>query len=87
MPGRFVRTVRSMGLAVSLFALASGTGEAASPAAGVVISNTVTAQYSDPQGLSYGVQSNTISVSIAAIAPSSAPSRLASRPLATPSSA
>src|SRR5947209_6916760 len=67
MPGRFVRTVRSMGLAVSLFALASGTGEAASPAAGVVISNTVTAQYSDPQGLSYGVQSNTISVSIAAV--------------------
>ena len=67
MPGRFVRTMRSMGLAVSLFALASGTGEAASPAAGVVISNTVTAQYSDPQGLSYGVQSNTISVSIAAV--------------------
>ena len=66
MPGVFVRLVRSMGLAVPLMATAMGTGEA-SPAAGVVISNTVTAQYADPQGLTYGAQSNTITVSVASV--------------------
>jgi uncharacterized repeat protein (TIGR01451 family) len=66
MTGVFARLVRTMGLAVSLLAAAAGTGEA-SPAAGVIIMNTVTAQYSDPHGLTYGVQSNTVSVSIAAV--------------------
>ncbi len=66
MPGVVGRLARAMGLAVSLIASAAGRGEA-SPAAGVVISNTVTAQYSDPQGLHYGVQSNTIAVSIAPV--------------------
>jgi uncharacterized repeat protein (TIGR01451 family) len=66
MPGVFVRLVRSMGLAVLLLAAAMGTGEA-SPAAGVVISNTVTAQYADPQGSTYGAQSNTVTVSVAAV--------------------
>ena len=66
MPGVFVRLVRSMGLAVPLLAVATGTGEA-SPAAGVVISNTVTAQYADPQGTAYGAQSNTVTVSVAAV--------------------
>lgn len=55
-----------MGLAVSLIALAAGIGEA-SPVAGLVIANTVTAQYSDPNGATYAVQSNTLSVSIAAV--------------------
>jgi len=66
MTGVFARLVRSIGLAASLFASAAGLGEA-SPAAGIVISNTVTGQYSDPHGLTYGVQSNTITVSIAAV--------------------
>ncbi|HWT05963.1 MAG TPA: hypothetical protein VN224_09430, partial [Xanthomonadales bacterium] len=66
MPGVFARLVRSMGLAVPLFAAAMGTGEA-SPAAGVVISNTVTAQYADPQGTTYGAQSNVVTVSVAAV--------------------
>ncbi len=66
MPGVFVRLMRSMGLAVLLSASAMGTGEA-SPVAGVVISNTVTAQYADPSGIAYGVQSNTVTVSIAAV--------------------
>jgi uncharacterized repeat protein (TIGR01451 family) len=66
MPGVFVRLVRSMGLAVPLLAAATGTGEA-SPAAGIVISNTVIAQYGDPQGLTYGAQSNTVTVSVAAV--------------------
>lgn len=66
MPGVFVRLVRSMGLAVSLLAAAGGIGEA-SPAAGVIITNTVTAQYADPQGLTYGAQSNTLTVSVAAV--------------------
>jgi uncharacterized repeat protein (TIGR01451 family) len=66
MRGFFARLVRTMGLAVSLIALAAGIGEA-SPAAGLVIANTVTAQYSDPHGVTYAVQSNTLSVSIAAV--------------------
>ena len=66
MPGVVGRISRAMALAVSLIASAAGRGEA-SPAAGVVISNTVTAQYADPQGLRYGVQSNTVAVSIAAV--------------------
>jgi uncharacterized repeat protein (TIGR01451 family) len=66
MPGVFVRLVRSIGLAVLLLAAATGTGEA-SPAAGIVISNTVIAQYSDPQGSTYGAQSNTVTVSVAAV--------------------
>jgi uncharacterized repeat protein (TIGR01451 family) len=66
MPGVVGRLARAMGLAVLLIASAVEHGEA-SPAAGVVISNTVTAQYSDPQGLHYGVQSNTVAVSIAAV--------------------
>ena len=67
MTGVFARLVRTMSLAVSLFACATGLGEA-SPAAGVIISNTVTGQYTDPLGLTYGVQSNTVSVSVAAVA-------------------
>jgi uncharacterized repeat protein (TIGR01451 family) len=66
MTGVFARLVRSMSLAAFLIASAAGIGEA-SPAAGIVISNTVTGQYSDPHGLTYGVQSNTITVSIAAV--------------------
>ncbi|HEY0382622.1 MAG TPA: hypothetical protein VGC72_10515 [Candidatus Elarobacter sp.] len=66
MPGVFARLVRSMGLAVLLVAAATGTG-GASPAAGAVISNTVTAQYNDPTGLTYGAQSNTVTVSVAAV--------------------
>ena len=66
MPGVVGRLARAMALAVSLIASATGRGEA-SPAAGVIIMNTVTAQYSDPHGLTYGVQSNTVSVSIAAV--------------------
>jgi uncharacterized repeat protein (TIGR01451 family) len=66
MTGVFARLVRTMGLAVSLMASAAGLGEA-SPAAGVVISNTVTGQYMDPHGLTYGVQSNTVTVSVAAV--------------------
>jgi uncharacterized repeat protein (TIGR01451 family) len=66
MPGVVGRLVRAMGLAAFLTASAAGRGEA-SPAAGVVITNTVSAQYSDPQGLHYGVQSNTVAVSIASV--------------------
>jgi uncharacterized repeat protein (TIGR01451 family) len=66
MPGVVVRFARSMGLAVSVLALASGVGEA-SPVAGSVIANTVTAQYADAAGATYGVQSNTISVSVASV--------------------
>ena len=66
MPGVVGRLARAMGLAVLLIASAAGRGEA-SPAAGIVISNTVTAQYSDPQGLHYGAQSNTLVLSIAAV--------------------
>jgi uncharacterized repeat protein (TIGR01451 family) len=55
-----------MGFAMALFATAAESGEA-SPAAGVVISNTVTAQYTDAHGLTYGVQSNTLRVSVAAV--------------------
>jgi uncharacterized repeat protein (TIGR01451 family) len=66
MPGVVVRLARSMGLAVSVLALASGIGEA-SPVAGSVIANTVTAQYADAAGTTYGVQSNTISVSVASV--------------------
>jgi uncharacterized repeat protein (TIGR01451 family) len=62
----FVRVVRSMAFAMALFATAAESGEAA-PAAGVVISNTVTAQYSDAHGLTYGTQSNTLRVSVAAV--------------------
>ena len=61
-----MRLARSMGLAVSVLALASGVGEA-SPVAGSVIANTVTAQYADASGATYGVQSNTISVSVASV--------------------
>jgi uncharacterized repeat protein (TIGR01451 family) len=66
MAGVFARLVRSMGFAMALFATAAESGEA-SPAAGVVISNTVTAQYTDAHGLTYGVQSNTLRVSVAAV--------------------
>jgi uncharacterized repeat protein (TIGR01451 family) len=66
MPGVVGRILRAMGLAVSLIALATETGEA-SPGAGTVISNTVTAQYNDPTGLTYAAQSNTISVSVASV--------------------
>ncbi len=61
-----MRLVRSMGLAIPLLAAAMGTGEASPPARGV-IANTITAQYCDPQGLTYAAQSNTIDVSIAAV--------------------
>ncbi|HEY6237547.1 MAG TPA: hypothetical protein VIW69_20775, partial [Candidatus Elarobacter sp.] len=67
MPGVFVRLVRSMGLAVLLLAAATGTGEASPASAGVVISNTVTAQYADPTGITYGAQSNTVTVSVASV--------------------
>jgi uncharacterized repeat protein (TIGR01451 family) len=67
MPGVVGRLVRAIGLAVSLIALATGTGEAASPVAGVVITNTVTAHYQDPAGFTYGVQSNTVQLSVAAV--------------------
>jgi uncharacterized repeat protein (TIGR01451 family) len=66
MPGVVVRLARSMGLVVSVVAFASGVGEA-SPVAGSVIANTVTAQYADAAGATYGVQSNTISVSVASV--------------------
>ncbi|MBV8581337.1 MAG: DUF11 domain-containing protein [Candidatus Eremiobacteraeota bacterium] len=65
MSGVFGRFVRAMGLAVSLTASVSATGEA-SPA-GLVIQNTATAQYGDVHGLQYGAQSNTVSISIAAV--------------------
>ena len=67
MRGVFARLVRTMGFAVALLATAAEGGEAA-PAAGVVISNTVTAQYTDARGLTYGTQSNTINVTVAAVA-------------------
>jgi uncharacterized repeat protein (TIGR01451 family) len=66
MPGVFARLVRTIGFALALFATAAENGEA-SPAAGVVISNTVTAQYTDTHGLTYGAQSNTLRVSVAAV--------------------
>ncbi|HEX3550915.1 MAG TPA: hypothetical protein VHT53_11090 [Candidatus Elarobacter sp.] len=66
MPGVVGRLVRAMGLAASLSAAAAGRCEA-SPAAGIVITNTVTAQYADPHGTTYGVQSNTVATSIAAV--------------------
>lgn len=66
MPGVVGRLARAMGLAVSLIALATASGEA-SPGAGTIISNTVTAQYRDPAGITYGAQSNTISVSVASV--------------------
>ncbi|MDQ6942384.1 MAG: DUF11 domain-containing protein, partial [Candidatus Eremiobacteraeota bacterium] len=66
MPGVFARLVRTIGLAVPLLVSAAGAG-GASPNAGVVISNTVTAQYADPQGLTYGAQSNTVTVSVASV--------------------
>jgi uncharacterized repeat protein (TIGR01451 family) len=66
MPGVVGRLARAMGLAVLLTAAAVRGGEA-SPAAGVVISNTVTAQYTDPRGTTYGVQSNTVTTSVASV--------------------
>ena len=66
MPGVVGRFVRAMGLAVSMTAAVAGHCEA-SPAAGMVITNTVTAQYADPHGTTYGVQSNTVATSIAAV--------------------
>jgi len=66
MPGVVGRILRAMGLAVSLIALATETGEA-SPGAGTVISNAVSAQYHEPAGLTYATQSNTISVSVASV--------------------
>ncbi|HEX3468717.1 MAG TPA: hypothetical protein VHT05_11620 [Candidatus Elarobacter sp.] len=66
MPEVFARLVRTMGFAVALFATAAESGEAA-PAAGAVISNTVTAQYTDTHGQTYGTQSNTLNVTIAAV--------------------
>jgi len=62
----FVRIARTIVLAASFVALAARGGEAASPA-GVIITNTATAQYADPKGQLYGVQSNTVQVAIAAV--------------------
>jgi len=66
MPRVFARLVRTMGFALALFATAAESADA-SPAAGVIITNTVTAQYTDAHGTSYGVQSNTLSISVAAV--------------------
>jgi len=66
MPGVVGRFARAMGLVVALTAAAVGVGEA-SPAGGIVISNTVTAQYADAHGTSYGVQSNTVSTTVASV--------------------
>lgn len=66
MPEVFARLVRTMGFAVALFATAAESGGAA-PAAGAVISNTVTAHYTDAHGTTYGTQSNTLNVTIAAV--------------------
>ncbi len=66
MRGVFARIVRTMGFAAALFATAAESGEAAPPA-GAIISNTVTAQYTDARGLTYGTQSNTIKVTVAAV--------------------
>jgi uncharacterized repeat protein (TIGR01451 family) len=66
MPAAFGRLARAICLTVSLIAAAFSTGEAA--AAGTVISNTVTAQYADPAtGLTYGAESNTVTVSVAMV--------------------
>jgi uncharacterized repeat protein (TIGR01451 family) len=62
----FVRIARTIVLVASFVALAARGGEAASPA-GVIITNTAIAQYADPKGQTYGAQSNTVQVAIAAV--------------------
>ncbi len=66
-PGVVGRLVRAIGLAVSLIALATKAGEAA-PAAGIVLTNTVTAHYVDAKGTSYGAQSNEVRITVATVA-------------------
>jgi uncharacterized repeat protein (TIGR01451 family) len=63
--GGFARLVRTMGLAVPLFAIAAAAGEATP--AGTVITNTVTATYNDPGGHAYGTQSNSVTATIAQV--------------------
>src|ERR1700676_2485756 len=63
--GVFARLVRTMSLAVPLFAIAAAAGEAAP--AGTVITNTVTATYSDLGGHAYGTQSNPVTATIAQV--------------------
>ncbi len=65
MPAAFGRLVRAICLTVSLIAAAFSTGEAT--AAGTIITNTATAQYTDPAGLTYGAESNTVTVSVAMV--------------------
>jgi uncharacterized repeat protein (TIGR01451 family) len=65
MAAAFGRLVRAICLTVSLIAAAFSTGEAT--AAGTVITNTATAQYADPAGLTYGTESNTVTVSVASV--------------------
>lgn len=65
-PGVFGRFVRATGLGLSMFAVATAVTEAA-PAAGTVITNTATLSYADMHGQAFTVQSNTLSVSIAAV--------------------
>ncbi len=66
LPGDVGRLVRAMGLGVILIAAAVGDAEA-SPAAGIIITNTVTAQYADAHGATYGAQSNTVATTIASV--------------------
>jgi len=66
-PGVVGRLVRATGLAVSFVAIASARVEAA-PAAGVVITNTVTANYVDEKGTAYGAESNAVKVTVATVA-------------------
>jgi uncharacterized repeat protein (TIGR01451 family) len=63
--GVVARLGRTMGLAASLFALATAAGEATP--AGTVITNTVTATYNDPGGHGYGTQSNPVTATIAQV--------------------
>ncbi len=66
MPGVVGRIARTMGLVAVLTAAAVRGGEAA-PAGGIVITNTVTAQYADARGATYGVQSNTVATTVASV--------------------
>ena len=60
------RLVRAIGLTVSMFALATSTGEAAP--AGTAITNTATMSYADSHGATYTAQSNTVVVTVASVA-------------------
>ncbi|HEY4441744.1 MAG TPA: hypothetical protein VGN14_14890 [Candidatus Elarobacter sp.] len=65
-PDGFVRLARTIGI-VAVFVAAATDGADASSAAGLVISNTVTAIYDGAGGAVYGTQSNTVTVTVSKV--------------------